>query len=162
MRQRPTGWLGFGQWTGNSPPAGCVNISPHHLGSAQNHTFQGKPGSKLSGYTLQLGASMLICGNGAYPGVQPETVEQTSTQQITLSLSAPYTIHQLNWCWYRCSNSWLATKKVLTISFGYLFSHARRRYFEPIKVVETTWANIIRKGQLLSKMSNIFPPKSGN
>ena len=36
----------------------------------------------------------------------------------------------LDWCWCRCSNSWVATKQVprdLTISFGCKVSHARRR-----------------------------------
>ena len=38
---------------------------------------------------------MLICGDGAYPRVQPVTAEQTSRQQITSSLSAPSTVHQM-------------------------------------------------------------------
>ena len=28
VRQGPTGWLGCGHWSGNHPPAGCMNISP--------------------------------------------------------------------------------------------------------------------------------------
>ena len=46
-------------------------------------------------HTLELDASMLTCGDGVYPQVQPATVEQTSRQQITSSQSAPYTIHQM-------------------------------------------------------------------
>ena len=35
-----------------------------------------------------------------------------------------------DWCWCRCSNSWLASQQVprdLSISFDYMVSHARRR-----------------------------------
>ena len=78
---------------------------------------------------------MLICGDGAYLRVQPATAEQTSRQQITgiteCSLYRPPNGHPwLDWCWCRCSNSWVATKQVprdLTVSFGCKVSHARRR-----------------------------------
>ena len=115
-RQRPTGKLGCGQRNGNWPPADCVNISPHHPGAVQDQTFHGKPGSNSIGYTLELSASMLICGDGAYPRVQPVTTEQTSRQQITSSRSAPIPSTKwspwLDWCWFRFSNSWVATKQV--------------------------------------------------
>ena len=58
-------------------------------------TFHDKPGINSIGYALELAASMLICGDGAYPRVQPATPEQTSKQQITSSRSAPYNVHQM-------------------------------------------------------------------
>ena len=50
-------------------------------------------GKEKVAYALELDASMLICGYGAYPRVQPATAEQTSRQQITSSWITPYTIN---------------------------------------------------------------------
>ena len=57
---RPTGQPGCGQWNGNRPPAGCVNISPYHPRAAQDQPFHGKPGSNSIVYALELGASMRL------------------------------------------------------------------------------------------------------
>ena len=62
-----------------------IILSPH----IQDQTFHGKPGSNSISYALELGTSVLICGDGAYLGVQPATAEQTSRQQITSSWSVP-------------------------------------------------------------------------
>ena len=80
---------------------------------------------------------MLICGDGIYPRVQPATAEQTSRQQITSLLSAPLSSTKwspwLNWCWCRCSNSWVASQQVprdpfffFFFFFNFMVSHARR------------------------------------
>ena len=61
--------------------------------SRPDQTFYGKPTSNSICYALELGASMLICGDGAYPRVQPATAKQTSRQQITSSRSAPFTVN---------------------------------------------------------------------
>ena len=60
-------------------------------------------------------------------GADQQTVNHIITE---CPLYRPPWFPRLNWCWCRCSNSWVATKQVprdLTISFSYLVSHARRR-----------------------------------
>ena len=65
-----------------------MNISPQHPGAAQDQTFHGKPGSNSIGYALELGTSInAVCGDGAYPRVQPVTAgradKQTANHIIT-------------------------------------------------------------------------------
>ena len=74
----------------------------------------------------------------AYPRVQPATAEQTANHMhhhgmppVRTPIPSTKWSPWLEWCWCRCSNSWVATKQFsrdLTISFGYYkVSHARRR-----------------------------------
>ena len=45
-----------------------MGVLPRHLGAAQDQTFRGGPGLGSVGCTLELGASVLVCGDGACPG----------------------------------------------------------------------------------------------
>ena len=126
-RKRPTGYLGCGQQGSNHPPAGCMHILSHHPSTAQDLTFHDKPGSNSLSYALELGASMPMCGDGAYPS---PACDCGADQQTVPPLSSPKWSPWLDWCWCRCSNSWVASQQVprnLTISFGYLVSRARRK-----------------------------------
>ena len=62
-------------WSAEWQPSisGLLELLSHHPSAAQDLTFQDKPGSNLIGYPLESGASMLICGDGAYPSVEPAT-----------------------------------------------------------------------------------------
>ena len=78
-------------------------------------------------------ADMWRWGLSKSPACDCRADQQTANHIITeCSLYRPPNgLHAwLDWCWCRCSNSWVNTKQVprdLTISFGFKVSHARRR-----------------------------------
>ena len=80
----------------------------------------------------------ILCRYKVHAACDCEADQQTANHTITECPPIPSTKWSpwLDWCWCRCSNSWVATKQVprdLTVSFGYKVSHARtRRYVHRI------------------------------